>query len=71
MNKSVEIKCTNPDCGKWFSSPMFFGDMNSFDSSTLKNNKVDCPYCRTITGCDKENMRIKGDDGGFRGDDTV
>jgi len=71
MNNSIEIKCTNPKCGKWFTSPIFFGDMNSFDTSTLVGNTVQCPYCRDMTGCNKENMRIQGDEGGFRGDETV
>ncbi|WML25660.1 hypothetical protein [Neobacillus sp. OS1-33] len=67
---SVEIKCTNPKCGVWFQSPIGFGDMGSFDTSMLIGNTVQCPNCNTMTGCNKENMRVKSNDGGFRGNDT-
>lgn len=66
--KSLEIKCKN--CSTWFTSPIFFGDMTSFDTSTLEGNKVQCPKCSKVTGCNKENMRVKSDNGGFRGNDT-
>lgn len=66
--KSIEIQCLN--CKTWFTSPIFFGDINSFDASQLSGNTVTCPKCRKSTGCNKENMRVKSDDGGFRGKDT-
>jgi len=68
--KVLEIKCTNPKCGAWFPSPIFFGDINSFDTSLLIGNSVQCPVCGKMTGCNKENMRVISDDGGFRGNDT-
>lgn len=68
--KSIEIKCSNPSCNSWFPSPIFFGDMNSFDTSMLIGNKAQCPKCNKMTGCNKENMRVRSDDGGFRGKDT-
>lgn len=68
--KTLEIKCTN--CDTWFPSPIFFGDLNSFDTSTLTGNLVQCPNpkCNKMVGCNKENMRVRGNDGGFRGKDT-
>lgn len=68
--KTVEIKCSNTNCNSWFPSPIFFGDLNSFDSSFLAGNIVECPVCHTMVSCNKENMRVRGDGGGFRGDDT-
>ncbi|MEM5017888.1 hypothetical protein WKH31_16460 [Metabacillus indicus] len=66
--KAVQIKCLN--CNTWFDSPIFFGNLDTFDSSTLEGNSVQCPKCSKMTGCNKENMRVSSDDGGFRGKDT-
>lgn len=68
--KTIEIKCLNSKCGKWFPSPIFFGDINSFDSSMMRGNTVQCPYCRKRTPCNKENMRVRAEKDGFRGEDT-
>ena len=51
-----EIRCLN--CKKWFRSPIQFGDAESFFGSTLINNKAQCPFCKVMTGIDKENMRF-------------
>lgn len=69
--KTIEIKCSNLQCGEWFDSPIFFGDLNSFDTSTLEGNIVQCPKCHTMVGCNKENMKVRSNDGGFSGTDTV
>lgn len=66
--KVLEIKCTN--CNSWFPSPIFFGDINSFDTSTMAENSVQCPKCEKMTGCNKENARVVSRNGGFRGIDT-
>lgn len=66
--KSIEIKCSN--CDSWIPSPFMFGDMESFDSSTLIGNKVQCQKCGTMTSCNKENMRVRSQDGGFKGLDA-
>lgn len=66
--KSVEIKCTK--CGKWFESPIFFGDIESFDISTLENINVQCPHCSKVSPGNKENMRVRSTKGGFIGKDT-
>jgi len=66
----IQIKCLNPSCGTWFPSPIFFGDTESFDSSMLEGNTVQCSSCGSMTPCNKENMRVRGKDGGFVGSDT-
>ena len=67
--KSIEIQCIN--CKEWFVSPIFFGDIDSFDSSTMIGNRVNCPKCGSIVPCNKENMRVRSSDGGFKGIDTI
>jgi hypothetical protein len=66
--KSVEIKCNH--CDTWFPSPIFFGDINTFDMSQLEGNITNCPKCNKMTGCNKENIRLRSDVGGFRGSET-
>ncbi|MDT3497169.1 hypothetical protein NLU03_22965 [Bacillus toyonensis] len=66
--KTVEIQCTK--CKTWFPSPIFFGDMNSFDTSILVGNTVSCPSCGNMVKCNKENMRVRSKDGGFTGNET-
>ena len=66
--KNVEIRCK--ECGAWFRSPINFGGTDSFDTSTLIGNQVQCRSCGKMTGCDKENMRVHFDDGGFVGKAT-
>lgn len=68
QTKVLEIKCLN--CGTWFPSPIFFGDIESFDSSFMQGNLAQCPKCNKMTGCNKENMRVISENGGFRGNDT-
>lgn len=68
--KSIEIKCLNPNCKSWFPSPIFFEGLETFDSSSLSGNTVNCPYCQEIVPCNKENMRFRAIDGGFKGNDT-
>jgi len=65
---SIEIRCSK--CNTWFPSPIFFGDMTSFESSMLIGNQVQCPKCNEMVGCNKENMRVISEKGGFRGNDT-
>ena len=64
----IEIRCQH--CSKWFPSPIMFGDDESFDTSMLIGNTVTCAHCRRMTGCNKENMRVRGQGGGFVGKDT-
>lgn len=37
----------------------------------MSGNRTDCPYCGTITPCNKVNMRLSGPDGGFVGNETI
>ncbi|MGI8467417.1 MAG: trigger factor [Pyrinomonadaceae bacterium] len=64
--KKVEIQCLH--CERWFQSPIYFGDSQSFDTSALEGNTVQCPFCGKMTGCNKDNMRVGFEDGGFIGD---
>lgn len=66
--KTLEIKCSN--CDTWFPSPIVFGDMNTFDVALVSGNKVQCPKCAKIVDCNKENMRVISENGGFRGNET-
>lgn len=67
--KSIEIRCEH--CRKWFPSPIFFGDSESFDTSVLFANKAQCRHCGKMTGCNKENFRALFEDGGFQGNDVA
>jgi hypothetical protein len=69
--KSMEVRCQNPVCRKWFASTMFFfEDMESFKSSHLEGNTTQCPHCGRITGSDKENMWVISEKDEYRGKDT-
>lgn len=65
---TVEIRCEH--CKRWFASPIAFGDPKSFDLTTMYGNSAQCPHCREMTGCNKENMRMRHGDGGFVGNAT-
>lgn len=67
--KELHIRCLN--CNHWFNSPIFFGDLDSFDSSIMAGNQAQCPHCGRMTSCNKENMRVRAKDAGFVGDDTL
>ena len=58
--RSVDVQCSH--CGTLFSSPITFTDGGVFDTATLTGNKVQCPNCREMTDCNKENMRVRYDD---------
>ena len=66
--KKIQIKCLN--CEQWFDSPISFGDLDSFDTSTLEGNQVQCPHCSKMTGCNKKNIRVSAEGAGFVGTDT-
>jgi hypothetical protein len=70
MSKTTEISIRCEHCKKWFPSPIFMGDSKTFNTTTLFNNKAQCPNCKKMTGCDKENFRARFEDGGFLGNDT-
>lgn len=64
----ISIRCQH--CREWFPSPIFFNSTVSFDSAVLFANRVQCRHCQRMTGCDKENLRVRFTDGGFLGLDT-
>jgi hypothetical protein len=70
MAKTTEISIRCQHCKKWFPSPIFLGDSESFDTSVLFANRAQCPHCHKMTECDKENFRVKFEDGGFLGVDA-
>jgi hypothetical protein len=37
----------------------------------MEGNTVKCPHCGKITGCNKENMKVHHEEGGFLGTDTI
>jgi len=51
----LQVQCQN--CSKWFNSPIQM-DEPSFATSTIENNKTQCPYCGQITTFGKGNMRF-------------
>ena len=66
----VQIKCIKKGCGSWFKSPISFGDSQSFETTMMSGNTVQCPKCGTMTPCNKENMRVRGANSGFVGAHT-
>lgn len=66
---SITIKCLN--CDNNFPSPIFMGSWKSFSTSTLIGNKAQCPHCKKLTGCNKENFVARFEDGGFIGNDAI
>lgn len=67
--KTVEIRCLK--CNRWFRSPIFFGSLETLESAAMSGNLVQCPHCRDMTPCNKENMRLRAEGGGFVGNDTI
>ncbi len=67
--KEIHIRCLH--CGSWFRSPISIKNLETFDSAMLIGNKVQCPNCKKMTGCNKENMRVRAQNAGFVGDDTI
>jgi hypothetical protein len=61
IKTSCEIKCL--DCGKWFRAGIQFGVYESFFTSCIRGSRQNCPYCGTMTPCNKENMRFVEDAG--------
>lgn len=67
--KTVEIKCLQ--CNSWFDSPIFFGDSEIMETCTMIGNSAQCPKCGKMTNCNKENIRLRAEKGGFLGNDTM
>ena len=67
--ESIEIQCEH--CEAWFPSPIGFGNPGGLDASLLEGNLLLCGNCGEMTSCNKENMRVRTEDGGFMGDSTT
>lgn len=64
------VKCI--DCKETFRSMIQFGDAQSFFTSTLVGNTVQCPKCGAMTLCNKENMYFNDGQGNVEhGKDTI
>lgn len=55
--KELHIKCLS--CNEWMKFPIHFGEFDSFITSTLEGKQAKCPQCGNMTGCNKENMRVR------------
>ncbi len=58
--KELQIKCLK--CLKWFSVHIFFNELGERDPSWLNGKNTMCKHCMRVTGCYKENIRIKEKD---------
>jgi len=67
--KTLEIRCLH--CDTWFNSPIFFGELETLETCTMTGNLAQCPSCGKMTNCNKENMRLRAEKGGFLGNDTM
>ncbi|WP_258831440.1 hypothetical protein [Peribacillus frigoritolerans] len=64
---SIDVYC--PTCKTWSPSPIFIGNTETFASMIASGNTTNCIKGHIIN-CNKENFRVRSDDGGFRGNDT-
>ena len=48
------VKCRH--CNKVFPSPIQFTNNNAFDTSSVDNNKINCPMCNEMTIFDKKDL---------------
>ena len=69
ITTDISIRCLH--CQTWFPSPIWFDDSESFDTSILFANQAQCPHCKKMTGCNKENFLARFKDGGFLGKKTI
>lgn len=70
MAKTTEISVRCLNCNEWFPSPIGVSDSETFDETEIFGNRVQCPFCKEITACNKDNFRVRFEDGGFFGDNT-
>ncbi|MGD0056612.1 MAG: hypothetical protein ABSB83_02000 [Methanomassiliicoccales archaeon] len=53
---ACQIRCLN--CNRWIDSPIGSGTAEAFFTSSMVGTSVRCPFCKTWTSCNKENMRF-------------
>lgn len=56
MAKIKKLFLTCGYCETSFPSPIFIGDTNTLDSSVLTGNTAQCPTCKRMIHCNRENM---------------
>ena len=66
----IQIRCLNNSCKTWFKSPISFATFTTFETCMLIGNRVQCPNCGQMTPCNKENVKILFEGGGFVGGQT-
>jgi len=54
----IAVKCIH--CSEYFDSGIFLGSVQTFNTATLRGNQQQCPHCRKMTPCNKENMTYIG-----------
>ncbi|CAN7409619.1 hypothetical protein LJR015_004008 [Peribacillus frigoritolerans] len=64
---SIDVYCKI--CKTWSQAPLFIRDTETFASMVASGNTTNCPKGHIINS-NKENFRVRSDDGGFRGNDT-
>lgn len=63
MAKISEITLKCGHCGHRFPSPIFAGDSVTLETMITVGNKVECPKCKTMISCNKQNMAWRWEDG--------
>ena len=66
--REIHVRCSH--CEQWFPSPIRFKEEEVFDTATLMGNVVQCPNCKAETSYNKENIRVRYQNGGFVGTDA-
>lgn len=56
----IHIKCK---CSHRFPSPIFIGSVEMFEAVVASGNKAECPKCRSMVDCNKDNMSYELADG--------
>jgi uncharacterized C2H2 Zn-finger protein len=66
--KESHLKCGH--CGNRFRSPIFFGNVRTFETATTAGNTAQCPKCGKMISCNKDNMSyvLEDESGGLVGD---
>ena len=66
---SITIKCLH--CQGSLPSPIFMTPYATFNTAMLFGNQAQCPHCKKMTGCNKENFVARFEGGGFIGNAAI
>jgi hypothetical protein len=69
LTQSIHLRCQH--CRKWFRSPIFFIDSESFDTTTLFDTRAQCRHCGRLTKCDQDNLNARFKDGAQLGVEMI